>query len=289
MSIDIILIAYNQEQYIAQAIESILMQRLNVQAKLRIIVADDFSTDNTLEIIKSYEKESPFPIIYLTSQANMGHVKNYQRAFASCSGDYTFVLEGDDYWCSPFHIQNHIVFLEEHNECSMSVNGIVLLWCKDNCFELHDTDSHKNIQYINIEQQIMGNHIGNHSSVCYRTKILQQIPDSFYCKSFDDALVGIWFAQYGFIAKLMEYTTVYRKFSKGLWTGLSEEEKQNLILQRLKINDNLFNRKYHHFFELAIQQYEKPKSTNILHYIPQIFICIGKMFLPKILLNKMKT
>ena len=96
MKIDIILITYNQEQYIAQAVESILLQRVNDDVQVRVIVADDCSTDKTLEIIKSYEDKSPFPFVYLSVEDNMGHVRNYQRAFAACVGDYVAILEGDD-------------------------------------------------------------------------------------------------------------------------------------------------------------------------------------------------
>ena len=57
MQVDVVLITYNQEQYVAQAVEGILMQRVNDDVQVRVIVADDCSKDKTLEIIKSYEKK----------------------------------------------------------------------------------------------------------------------------------------------------------------------------------------------------------------------------------------
>ena len=78
MQLDILIISYNQEQYIAQAVESILMQRVSDDVQVRVIVADDCSKDNTLEIIKSYEEKSPFPFVYLAADTNLGISKNYQ-------------------------------------------------------------------------------------------------------------------------------------------------------------------------------------------------------------------
>ena len=53
MRVDVILVSYNQENYIAQAVESILMQQVRDDVVVRIIVVDNCSTDNTLNIIKS--------------------------------------------------------------------------------------------------------------------------------------------------------------------------------------------------------------------------------------------
>ena len=48
------MLTYNHEKYIAQAIDSILMQEVNFEYE--IVIADDCSTDNTREIILDYQK-----------------------------------------------------------------------------------------------------------------------------------------------------------------------------------------------------------------------------------------
>lgn len=289
MKIDIILITYNQEQYVAQAVESILMQRVNDDVQVRVIVADDCSQDKTLEIIKSYEEKSPFPFMYLPGESNMGHVRNYQRAFAQCTGDYALVLEGDDYWCSPKHAQDHIDFLDLHKECCLSVNGIILLWENERMFEFNPRTKDEVI-YINLRQQIIKNHIGNHSSACYRTAILKTLPDIIFSSSFDDALLGIYFAQFGFIAMLKEYTTVYRKHRLGLWSGKEDKYHVQEIIRRLKVNDEIFNYKYHTFFEEALEKYKDNNKHNYTFrdFVPPIIVIILKILFPKVLINKCK-
>ena len=53
IQVDIILITYNQEKYVNYAIDSILTQDLDANCSVRIIVADDASTDKTLTLIKN--------------------------------------------------------------------------------------------------------------------------------------------------------------------------------------------------------------------------------------------
>ena len=97
-TIDILLVAYNQEKYIRQALDGIFIQRLENDIKMRIIVADDASRDNTLAIIKRRAPESPFPMVFLPEESNMGISKNYKRSFASTEAECVVILEGDDYW-----------------------------------------------------------------------------------------------------------------------------------------------------------------------------------------------
>ena len=110
MKLDILLITYNQAQYVAQALDGLIMQRVNSDVEVHVIVADDASTDDTLATIRSYEEHSPFPFVFLPQEPNMGHVLNYKRAFAACTGDYVSILEGDDWWCNPYHLQKHLDF-----------------------------------------------------------------------------------------------------------------------------------------------------------------------------------
>lgn len=127
MRVDVILVSYNQENYIAQAVESILMQQVRDDVVVRIIVADDCSTDNTLKIIKSYDSfrtsfsydRKKIKFLYLSSPINLGLGGNYQRAFAACDADYISILEGDDYWTNPQKLQKQIDFLEENTDSGL--------------------------------------------------------------------------------------------------------------------------------------------------------------------------
>lgn len=59
--ISIICNTYNQEKYIADALDSFLMQEVSVPSE--ILVHDDASTDGTADVIRGYEQRFPEPIL----------------------------------------------------------------------------------------------------------------------------------------------------------------------------------------------------------------------------------
>ena len=82
INLSIILISYNHASYIREAIESILKQKFNSQ--IQLIVADDKSTDRTLDIIREYDGiDHRFSFEYLSQEKNIGITKNYQSPFGN--------------------------------------------------------------------------------------------------------------------------------------------------------------------------------------------------------------
>ncbi len=59
-------ITYNHEKYIAQAIDSFLIQKTNFD--FEIVIGEDCSTDNTLKIIEKYKQKYPNKIRLITSK-----------------------------------------------------------------------------------------------------------------------------------------------------------------------------------------------------------------------------
>lgn len=116
---------YNHKSYIAQALDSILMQE--VSFSYEIIIHDDASTDGTTEIVKEYERRYPDIIrcTYQTenqfSQGNLFPIWNCQLNM--CTGKYCAMLEGDDYWIDSEKLQRQYDFMETHPECSLYMHN----------------------------------------------------------------------------------------------------------------------------------------------------------------------
>ena len=89
--VSVILTAYNEEKYIRNAIESILNQTL---ADWQLIIVNDGSTDNTLNIIESFDDER----IILINQENSGPGASRNRALKLAEGEYVMYLDGDDWY-----------------------------------------------------------------------------------------------------------------------------------------------------------------------------------------------
>lgn len=90
--ISILIPAYNVENYIEECLDSVLSQSLN---DLEIICVDDASTDNTLAILKSYEKADNRVYVYEHTE-NKGQASGRNLALTYATGEYVYMLDADD-------------------------------------------------------------------------------------------------------------------------------------------------------------------------------------------------
>lgn len=287
MKLDIILITYNQEQYIAQAVESILMQRVDEDVQVRVIVADDCSKDKTVEIIKSYEEKSPFPFVYLPIEDNMGHVRNYQRAFAACIGDYVAILEGDDYWTSPIHIQMQVDYLELHNECVLTTTTPLILNEQTGFSTWHYNDIKEYVTIYTMRDFLRNNRIINMSAILIRNSVLEKVDSKIYTVSLLDWLLYIVLSEYGVLVRFKIITSTYRS-SIGIW----ENQLHSLETTIIKEYDEVLEYKYHHFFTEYIRKREPKKESfkvKVKQYISPLFVELYQLLMPPFIKQKIKN
>lgn len=244
MKVNVILITYNQEQYICQTLDSILTQKGNFE--IEIIVADDASTDNTLSIIKDYTKHIPEHISFkfLPKENNLGFVKNYKRAFKACDGKYISILEGDDYWTAENHIDSHISFLESHNGFSMAYNRHIRCWVDENREEIFDWINENEYECVTTKQLALGNRIGTLSCCTFRTDYIKKIDESLFDMEIADWMLGMVMGEYGNIAYLKEVTSAYRIHSKGQWSKMTPREEGEKIIGLIDLYDKFLNYRY---------------------------------------------
>ena len=105
---------YNQEAFIAQAIESVLMQVCD--EAIRIYIGDDASTDGTSAICEAFAVQDE-RIQHIRRSVNMGLVSNtielYRRVMAD-GCEYIAMLDGDDYWTDDHKLQIQVDYLRAH-------------------------------------------------------------------------------------------------------------------------------------------------------------------------------
>jgi len=132
LAISVCLVTYNHERFIAEAIESALMQIVNVP--IEIVIGDDCSTDNTGMICQEYSNRFPGIIKLRRPEKNLGATPNFLENIAACKGKYIAVLEGDDYWTDPLKLQKQFDFLEFHEDYSM-VHTAKITKCNDEIYK----------------------------------------------------------------------------------------------------------------------------------------------------------
>lgn len=112
--VSVIVITYNQEKYIRQALNSVVSQVANFS--FEILVGDDASTDRTSKIIREYSLKYPGLIIPVFQKTNVGAARNAYDLCKMAKGKYLAFCEGDDYWLSDDKLQLQVDFLENHKE-----------------------------------------------------------------------------------------------------------------------------------------------------------------------------
>lgn len=118
--VSVCMITYNHENFIEQAIESILSQV--TQFIYEIIICDDKSSDNTLHIIEKYEKKHK--IVLIKNEKNLGPWRSLDLTFKKAKGEYIALLEGDDYWIDKTKLEQQISFLEKNEKYSMCFGNV---------------------------------------------------------------------------------------------------------------------------------------------------------------------
>lgn len=93
-SISVVLCTYNGEKYLPFQLDSIFRQTIPAE---EIIIVDDCSSDNTLQIVKDYADRYG-KIKYFVNEHNLGYVQNFSKAISLASRDYVALADQDDIW-----------------------------------------------------------------------------------------------------------------------------------------------------------------------------------------------
>jgi len=142
----VLMVTYNHEQYIEQALNSILLNQSIIPDK--ICICDDCSTDNTFSIILGYAKRFD-NILAIKNETNLGVYGNINKLLSYASGDVVSFLSGDDYLTpNLFERFNNAIFeygIDFHNESFIIITNSVHLHPNGrqtifNNFRLKDTN-----------------------------------------------------------------------------------------------------------------------------------------------------
>lgn len=202
---------YNQEKYIQQTLESLLMQRTSFP--IEIIVHDDASNDSTKKIIEEYAFNFTQIIKPIFQHENRYSLYGINYIFkyvtSNATGKYIAVCAGDDFWIDPLKIQKQVDFLESNpdyglvhtraagfNEAKQAFNG-----------------SH-GFKVLNIEEFLIENTIAA-VTVCLRRSLLKEYfeqirPEKHIKWPAEDFPAWAWFIQRSKIKFIDDYTAVYR-------------------------------------------------------------------------------
>ena len=230
MKVSVLMVTYNQERFIRQAIDSVLMQRTDFEYEL--VIGEDCSTDGTREICEQYARDNRPKIRLLRRETNMGSRQNAIDTYFACRGQYLAVLEGDDYWTCRDKLQKQVDALDGHPEWTVCFHRVRCFY-EDGSGEPYDFPESDHKRVSTLEDLFGGNFIQT-CSLMVRNGLIQEFPDWYLRNQPCDWVFNIFHARHGKILYLPEVMAAYRRHPGGCWSGKGHLESAGEAIAMLE-------------------------------------------------------
>jgi glycosyltransferase involved in cell wall biosynthesis len=276
--LSVFMMVYNHEKYIAQALDSVLMQK--VDFKYEIVLGEDCSTDSTRKIVVKYAQRYPSKFKLLLHKTNIGVVNNQNEVFKNCTGKYIAVLEGDDYWTDPLKLQKQVDFLEANSEFSACAHQSELVF-QDSTRE--SRVFRKNVPSKIQLKDVIEERLFHTASIIFKTEIMhnQSLPSNIIS---GDRALYILCATNGPIKFLEDSMCVYRKNEKGLSSNITSNKMLldlNMIPWIKKMNMDFPSYRLKSFIYFTALNY--PKNLTVREFVVNYlnFVIYSFSYFPK--------
>ena len=267
-TISICTISYNQEKYIAEALDSFLMQRTSFP--FEIVVDDDASNDKTAEILLEYQKKFPNIMNINFHKKNIGATKNFFQNIQRAKGEYIALCEGDDYWTDCNKLQIQADFLSKHPAYVMSFHNIDMKFEENGRFEKSIIKNGRDFTQSELK---CANVYCPTCTVMFKKEGLQ-IKNTYFTIGGGDILLWHLLGCNG-KAKFQSNigNSVYRQHSAGIYAGLDSIEKYKFFFK---------NRSF-------IKKIVHPADTNTIQCLEETLIEHGKKCLDYYVFKNMRS
>lgn len=240
VKVSILTTAYNHAPYIAQALDSFLMQK--VDFPFEVIIHDDASTDGTTDIIRKYAEKYPDIIHPIFQEENQYSKGKYGYSFMAplIKGKYIAICEGDDYWCDELKLQKQVNYMEAHPECS---------FCFCNSYNV-DLNSKiiKEVSPVDENKVLSSREMLSKPEVylatagtLYRTKDNKEFPEEFFAGEAGDIPLRNFLMLRGNAYGFADRMVCYRVMVPGSWSDRYKEMSRHNPEKFLKINSDYLN------------------------------------------------
>jgi len=251
------MITYNQELFVAEALESVVCQK--TEFRFEVVISDDCSTDSTLSIIQSYKQRFPDLIRIIPRAENLGMIPNFLETIRECKSKYVAFLEGDDYWTDDHKLQKQVDLLERDTTVAVCFHPVKIKNQQTGTLEKINT---KKISRITTTKDILKFNYIQTGSVVFRNTDKGVFPDWIRSLTMGDWPVHILNSLHGDIYYLPQTMGVYRVHGASGWsrnlssTGgkIKTTERKLELFMELKNN---FPDKWQEIISSNISTYKK--------------------------------
>lgn len=221
--LSVLVCTYNQEKYLAQALDSILMQKCN--EPFEILIGDDCSTDNTGKIAEDYQSRFPNIVRVVRPEKNGGASLNIVCLANEAKGEFFSICDGDDYWLREDVLQKQLDFFRANPDVGM-------ICAKAKCYIQQDGEYGGTLGYTGAEDlttMLRDNRDVAAPTIAFRRDLmLRCIADSkWYIDQnwFYDSIITYWFAYNSRIKFIDEEIAAYRVLSSSACHADSPEKE----------------------------------------------------------------
>lgn len=245
--VSVCMITYNHENFIKEAIDGVLMQKCNFNFEL--VIGEDSSSDMTRRMCLDYAISNP-TINLLTTEKNIGVMRNLIRTLMACNGKYIAICEGDDFWIDPLKLQKQVDFLEQNQEYVLSFHNVIAVNVIDDNRTKNELEEEI---FKKLPQDISVGHPSHTSSMLFRN-VINEFPVGFDNIISGDSFLQFILNRYGkstFQKNI--YPNIRRRHPQSVWSYKSKEYK---LEQRIYLYEKLL--------EIAINHKEVKYLNKIL-------------------------
>jgi glycosyltransferase involved in cell wall biosynthesis len=254
------MITYNHAKFIAQAIESVLMQETEFSVEL--IIGEDCSTDGTREIVRRYACQYPKFIRPLFPDQNLGANKNSRAVREAWRGEYIAILEGDDYWTDPRKLQKQVALMDQNPSYSMCGTAaqqlVVSSDGQDKQIGVYPSGPAKALYSL---EDVLVEYPFWTVTFVLRNGIVN-FPGWYEKAKYGDVCLLALYAEKGPVAYLNDVTATYRIHPGGIWSGGSISEK-------CKNCEETFGLLNEHFAGRYSKLFRNREMRTMIYNIPQ--------------------
>ncbi|HKT83742.1 MAG TPA: glycosyltransferase, partial [Solirubrobacterales bacterium] len=219
-------LTHDHAAWIGEALESAVSQV--APFPFEVLVADDFSTDGTREIVREYERRYPELVRTFLPDRNLGVAGIWLEAARQCRGEYIALLDGDDYWTDSEKLARQAPLLDR-NPSWASCFHRATLFHDDGSRPPRPTTPGLDRDNFELDDLIRANFIP-YLTVMFRRDALATTPPWLFSHQWYDWLFHIFCARRGQIGFLDEDMAAYRVHASGNWSARTRAEQLELDL-----------------------------------------------------------
>ena len=227
--VNVVMLAYNHEQFIGEALASVLAQE--VDFPYTIIVGEDCSTDGTRAIVESYRQRYPDRIKPIYQARNLGPGANLKACLAACQAPYIAALDGDDYWTDPRKLAKQVAWLDANPDFSLCFHHVEIFRQPGQVLRVQPALTS---QTVYVFTELLWEVSPPTGSVVLRNCI-PDLPAWVFETYPMDVPLFVLYAEAGRAKLLPEVMGRYRHHAGGTWVGQPAERNRQRLLAMYRL------------------------------------------------------